>query len=63
MKQILIVSLTSICLVFFSGCGNEAEAKLCEQCGVEKETDGCCDPDAERCKACPKIKDSDGCCK
>ena len=35
---------------------------LCEECGVVKGADGCCDPDAQRCD-CGKIKGSEGCCK
>ncbi|MFP6899805.1 MAG: hypothetical protein VCA36_02610 [Opitutales bacterium] len=64
MKQILIVSLTSICLAFLSGCGSEAKAKdLCNSCGEEKGTENCCNADAEKCSACGMNKGSPGCCK
>ena len=43
--------------------GHEAEMVLCDSCGVEKGTEGCCDAEAERCGGCEKIKGSPGCCK
>ena len=64
MKQLLIVSLTSICLAFASSCGNDATAQnLCDGCGEEKGTENCCNADAEKCKKCDKNKGSPGCCK
>ena len=63
MKQLLIVSLTSISLAFFSSCGSEAEAKLCDSCGQEKGTAECCAEGAEVCEKCSKHKGSPGCCK
>ena len=63
MKQLLIVSLTSICLAFASGCGKEAEATICNGCGEEKGTENCCNEDAEKCEKCGKNKGSPGCCK
>ena len=64
MKQLLIVSLTSICLAFASGCGNDATAQnLCDGCGEEKGTENCCNEDAEKCEKCGKNKGSPRCCK
>ena len=63
MKQLLFVSLTSISLAFFSGCGSEAEAKLCDSCGQNKGTAECCAEGAEACEKCSKHKGSPGCCK
>jgi hypothetical protein len=63
MKQLFLVSLTSICLAFLSGCGNEAKAKLCDSCGEEKGTASCCDKKAEKCDKCGKNAKSPGCCK
>ena len=63
MKQLLIVSLTSISLAFFCSCGSEAEAKLCTSCGEEKGAENCCAADAEECDKCGKNKGSPGCCK
>ena len=63
MKQLLFVSLTSICLAFFSSCGSEAEAKLCGSCGQNKDTAECCAEGADKCETCSKHKDSPGCCK
>ena len=64
MKQILIVSLTSLCLAFLSSCGNEAEAKnLCDTCGWEKSDAKCCEEGAEKCSKCEMHKGSPGCCK
>ena len=39
-----------------------SDTVLCS-CGMEKGTDGCCDPTAETCGSCDKIKGSPGCCK
>ena len=63
MKQLLMVSLASICLVFASSCGSEAEAKLCGSCGQEKGAAKCCADGAEVCEKCEKHKGSPGCCK
>ena len=63
MKQLLIVSLTSICLAFLSSCGSDAEAKLCTSCGEEKGAEKCCAEGAEKCEKCDKNKGSPGCCK
>jgi hypothetical protein len=62
MKKILIISITSLCLAFLSGCGTEAEAKLCEGCGEVKASDECCAEGAEKCDSCGKNKGSPGCC-
>ena len=43
--------------------GGGAAEVLCTDCGVEKGTAGCCDPDAERCASCGKIKGAPGCCE
>jgi len=45
-----------------AACGT-AEVVLCSDCGMEKGTEGCCDPEAERCSSCGKIKGSPGCCE
>ncbi len=63
MKQLLMVSLASICLAFAASCGSEAEAKLCGDCGQEKGTAECCAEGAEKCPNCNKHKGSPGCCK
>ena len=63
MKQLLMVSLASICLAFASSCGSEAKAKLCDSCGQEKGTAKCCAAGAEVCEKCEKHKGSPGCCK
>jgi hypothetical protein len=64
MKNLLLISLASICLVFASSCGSEAGAKnLCDKCGDEKGTEQCCAVDAEKCDSCSKNKGSPGCCK
>lgn len=63
MKKLLFVSLTSISLAFFSGCGSEAAAKLCNSCGENKDTAECCAEGAEACENCTKHKGSPGCCK
>ena len=63
MKKILIVSITSLCLAFLSGCESEAKAKLCGGCGEVKGADKCCVEGAEKCADCGKNKGSPGCCK
>ena len=58
-----MVSITSLCLAFFSGCGNDAEAKpICDSCGEYKETAKCSKKDAAKCATCEKNKGLPGCC-
>jgi hypothetical protein len=63
MKKILIISLTSLCLAFLSGCESEAKAKLCGGCGEVKASDECCAEGKKKCNSCGKNKGSPGCCK
>lgn len=59
------------CLVFplalsASSCRShhhEAEMVLCADCGMEKGSARCCDPNAACCEKCGKIKGAPGCCK
>jgi len=62
---VLPLGLLAACSSCPCGGGDEraAELVLCDDCGVEKGTDGCCDADAKRCGECGKIEGSPGCCK
>ena len=71
MKRILIAAALAAPVALLSGCSScpwcgqddSAALVLCDDCGVEKGTEGCCDDEAERCDHCDKIKGSEGCCK
>ena len=65
MTKILIALSLSLPFALSAGCksADTAEVVLCADCGVEKGTEGCCDPDAPRCDSCDKIKGAAGCCK
>jgi len=69
MKKLIPVAALALALpvVFVSSCKSSTESvevsTLCENCGVVKGSEGCCDPDAEHCGKCGKIKGSEGCCK
>ncbi|MBT3469110.1 MAG: hypothetical protein HN467_07275 [Opitutae bacterium] len=63
MKKILLISLTSIALIFATSCSSDADAAICGNCGDEKGTENCCKADAEKCEKCDKNKGSPGCCK
>jgi hypothetical protein len=39
-----------------------ADLVLCEECGMQQGSRGCCDPAAMRCPECGMIKGSPGCC-
>lgn len=65
--QALALAVPALFLGACSSCplseDSSAEVVVCDDCGVEKGTDGCCDPNAERCGDCGKIKGSEGCCE
>ena len=65
MTRILIALALALPFALSAGCQSTdtAEMVLCDDCGVEKGTEGCCDADAPRCDGCDKIKGSEGCCK
>ena len=66
MKKTLIALSLSLPFALAAGCkssdADTSELVLCD-CGMEKGSDDCCDPDAPRCDDCGKIKGSEGCCK
>ncbi|MEW6072010.1 MAG: hypothetical protein AB1726_05345 [Planctomycetota bacterium] len=68
-----MTALRSLALLAFVGLGGiaatscrscddqAAEMVLCD-CGYEKGSEHCCDPNATRCPDCGKIQGSPGCC-
>ncbi len=67
MKRIAIALALLAPVAFFASCKSStcstAAVVLCDDCGVEKGSGDCCDPDAEHCGDCGKIKGSPGCCE
>ena len=67
MTRIFIALCLALPFALSAGCQSTdtdtAEMVLCDDCGVEKGAEGCCDPEAPRCDSCDKIKGSEGCCK
>ncbi len=65
-RMIALACLVCPLALTSSGCKSDqhqAEMVLCADCGMEKGSAGCCDPNAAHCAKCGKIKGSPGCCK
>ena len=58
MKNLLVASFISICLVLLYGC--DALAKECEDCGTDA-SDSCCPVEMENSKSETKSEDSKDC--
>jgi len=68
MPRLLIAVSLALPFALTTGCKSSRPETtevvvLCPDCGVEKGSQDCCDPDAERCADCGKIEGSEGCCE
>ncbi len=68
MKRFAAALTLGFSLGLVSGCrcmdDDEREVvALCQECGMETASSGCCDPSAIRCEECGMIKGSPGCCR
>lgn len=59
MKNLLIASFVSLCLVCLYGC--DALGNGCEDCGNTEASESCCPAEKENSKSDGEIKDSSDC--
>jgi len=65
MSRLLVLAVLALPFTLTASCASTSskDLVLCSHCGLEKGSEGCCDPTTETCADCGKIAGSPGCCK